>query len=111
MTIEEIKALDNAELGKRISEAIGWALVESVVVENGYVETSSGGLFRPHLLCASLDAISHVEKIVIKNHQHYDRRLMDSVGFDCGRPITPRVLAMTATARQRAEACLLTLQD
>jgi hypothetical protein len=117
MTLTEIQKLNNAELGKRLAEAIGWTLIESVIVENGYIETSSGSLFRPHLLCVSLDTISHVEQIVIAAFGKYDygETLIDLAGMSgshlSGISSNGICEIATMTARQRAEACLLAFEQ
>ena len=105
MNLDEIKTLTNEELGRLIAEKVGFRT------------------FRKNFLCASvlrkftslcddLNAVAEVEKIIIEKYDHFKY----SVSLDTVlRSYTDEKILYVShiaimTARQRAEACLLTLQ-
>lgn len=115
MKLTEIKKLSDAELGKLIAKLLGWEMIESVVVDDGYVINPEGQVIRPHLLCVSLDQIADVEKSIFPSLVKYGPHGL-TVAFviklpswtDSGSRI--RRFA-TLSARERAEVCVFALTN
>lgn len=107
-SIEEIKILLDGELGKFLAEKAGFEFKWGCVMIKGKP-------IHPATLCQSLDAIAEVEKIVIEKvgGAEYIDELRDVVDYDALKQskIVRRYQIATASARQRSEACLLTLQN
>ena len=97
MKSEEIHNLSDAQLGYQISKIMNF---------NASVDWCEN-------LCTSLDAIAEIEKEIIKQKlgDDYTRILAISAFFHTKRPSVRQIDLITASARQRAEACLLALQQ
>ena len=123
MKIEEIRAMSDEDLEIKIcTDVLGWQIynrLESIgeidlkVVESRFED---GREIRVHQsiprFCLDLNEIRMVEKIVVeKDARAYESALAEVIGFDLQRPITPKIYLITASARQKSEACLLALSE
>lgn len=111
LTLRDIQALSDAELGKQLAEKVGWDISEwdtNLHWLSKYRATTD-------ILCTSRDCVADIEEIVIaKPNSKYLKPLTAVITIDLfGAHHLAKVteLAVTATARQRAEACLLALQE
>lgn len=122
MTLEEIKNLDNSTLAIEIARCLGWEVTESVVIDGCYIEwPDCGNTTRSTIVCLSLDIISRIEKAVIKKtdldtYAFWLVEIFNDAALHAEFASIPMSCSSlgriaTATARQRAEACLLALQD
>lgn len=125
MKFQEVKELSDAEIGKRLAEFCEWKTKEfskqeireyfaRIAYNAEWRYQKDGEWLRCSDLCYSLDAIAEVEEFTIAKYRRYYRCLMTMVinslkpGEDylAKRPL----IVATASARHRAEACLLALQ-
>lgn len=111
LSLEEIRKLDDQLLGKRLAKACGATLEKH---RNGtwfYSGETFG--YQPCVnICKSLDSVAQIEKLVIEqtSFTDYGRCLVGVTEFH-GIGLDSLARIATASARQRAEAALLALQD
>ncbi len=109
MNIEKIKQLSNEDLGRAIAEKVGF----KTIYKNYYRSPEFHQKYFIEL-CTDLNAIAEVEKIVttLGRPNLYISHLAEITGLDFDEPCDLPDLHpfATASARQRAEAILLTLQ-
>jgi hypothetical protein len=108
MNVNEAKKLSDAEVGKLIVEKIGFK-----IVYKHFYRSPMFYHYRLTRLCTDLNAIAEVEKLVIeKNRDAYVFALANTTGVALSSSITKIHLAfITASARERAEACLMVLSE
>lgn len=108
VNLEDVKKMKNKELGEKLLTLAGYRFDTA-----SRVWWHKGGRkAEPERLCESLDLVAQVENIVIEktSFDDYGRCLVGVLGE---HGLTQESIAKiaTATPRQRAEACLLALQN
>lgn len=101
MNFEEIKKLTNVELGKQLSELAGGNILADQFAEFGNGDDYF--IYELQKFCTDLNAIAKIEAIVIET--------VGVINYDGWLKARVTQWAVIATARQRAEACLLALQE
>lgn len=116
MTLEEIQNLSDEELGRQLAESIGYKKKKGKSIANNrefdYWELGEKQVINFFWLCTDLTSIAEVEKIVIEKTSFTDYgRCLVGVTECHGIGLDSLARIATATARQRAIACLLALQS
>jgi 3-dehydroquinate dehydratase len=113
LTIQEIKNLDDTELGKQIAEIVGYKTQFDEELQTWEITRKSElTVISSDFLCQSLDAIAKVERIIIEEdlEHSYLIALEDAIALNQNSYFVTQISKVTAMARQRAEACLYTLK-
>jgi len=117
MNLKQIQSLSDEDLGKELAWRIGWFVcIGKYGLEYGKERDKDlqpiGEYLATRTLCTSLDHISEAEKLVIEKVglADYGRCLVGVTGHH-GIGLDSIAQIATASARDRAEACLLALES